>query len=101
MAPHNCGSTQPYFTGSNTHPDLAPLAVPMLAGLAVIFIPGKRRWLRALIAMVAIASAMQITGCGTCTDLGTRPNTYTIQITGTATGTGEAASQVVTLNVTI
>ena len=104
MAPHNCGGTQPYFTGSNgltpTSP-LAPIAIPMLAGLAVIFIPGRRRWLRALIATVAIATAMQITGCGNCTDLGTQPKSYTLQIIGVAAGTNEQESQYVTLNVTV
>jgi hypothetical protein len=45
---------------------------------------------------------MQITGCGNCTDLGTRPNTYTIQITGTASGAGAPAElQNVVLNVTL
>jgi hypothetical protein len=44
---------------------------------------------------------MQITGCGTCTDLGTRPATYTIHVTGTASGTSEVESQAVAMNVTI
>jgi len=39
-------------------------------------------------------------GCGNCTDLGTRPATYTIQVMGTAAGgTPEVESQAVTLNV--
>ena len=105
IAPHNCDSTQPYFTGSNTpspgQPPLAPFVIPALAGLAAIFIPGRRRWLRALIATAAIATAMQISGCGNCTDLGTRPNTYTFQVYGAATGTAEIESQSVTITVTI
>jgi Bacterial Ig-like domain (group 3)/FG-GAP-like repeat len=101
MAPHSCGATQPYFTGSSSNPKIIPFALPALAGLAIIFLPGRRRWLRALIAIAAIATAMQITGCGNCTDLGTRPNTYTIHITGAASGTSEVESTPVTMNVTI
>jgi hypothetical protein len=66
-----------------------------------MFFPGRRRWLRALLVVIVAAGATQITGCGNCTDLGTRPNTYTIQVTGTAAGTGEVASQTITLNVII
>jgi hypothetical protein len=29
-----------------------------------------------------------LSGCGTCTDLGTRPGTYTIKVIGTPSGTG-------------
>ena len=103
-APHSCGSTQPYFLGGNGPgllPGLLPLGAPLLAGLAMVFVPGRRRWLRALIAMVAVAGAFQLAGCGNCTDLGTRPNTYTIQVSASSTGTTEVESQSVTLNVTI
>ncbi len=101
-APHNCGATQPYFFGANGGgPNLAPLALPALAGLFALFIPGRRRWLRALLAVAVVAGIAQIAGCGTCTDLGTRPNTYTIQVIGTSTVTGEVQSQAVTLNATI
>ena len=106
-APHTCGTTQPYFLGLNGGSSiggsgLAPLALPALAGVAVMFIPGKRRWLRALVAMIAIAGATQITGCGNCTDLGTRPATYTFQVTATAAaGPAEVEAQTVTLKVTI
>jgi parallel beta-helix repeat protein len=104
-APHDCGSSQPYFIGYRSHgTGGGPLAyaLPALAGIAFVLIPGRRRWLRALMALIAIAVAMQITGCGNCTDLGTRPNTYTIQITGTASGAGAPAElQNVVLNVTL
>jgi hypothetical protein len=107
MAPHNCGSTQPYFTGrnppapgSNSSP-IAPLAIPALAGLVGLCFPGRRRWLRCLIAVAGVAVAMQITGCGNCTDLGTRPNTYTFQVNGTASGTTEIESQSVTITITL
>ena len=102
-APHSCGTTQPYFLGSNNGgPGMTPLALPALAGLAVMFIPGKRRWLRALVATIVVAGATQITGCGNCTDLGTRPASYTFQVTGTAAaGPAEVEAQTITLNVVI
>jgi len=102
-APHSCGTTQPYFVGGNGGGrGLAPLALPALAGLLAIFIPGKRRWLRALLAVLLAAGATQIIGCSTCTDLGTKPASYTFQVTGTAAaGSSEVESQAVTLNVTI
>jgi hypothetical protein len=104
VAPHNCGSSEPYFVGSSG-PGLATYALPALAGIAILFIPGgsrRRRWLRALFAVIAVAGVIEITGCGNCTDLGTRPNTYTIQVTGTATGDSTKVEvQNVTLNVTI
>ena len=99
MAPHNCGSSQPYFVGRvGSGPAIAPFALP---GLLAVFVPGRRRRLRALIAMATVAGAMQITGCGNCTDLGTRPNSYTFQITGTAAGVPQVQIQNVTLTVTI
>jgi len=101
-APHDCGTTQPYFLGGNGGgPHLAPFALPALAGLVAFFIPGKRRWLRALMALIAVAAITQMTGCSTCTDLGTKPATYTFQVIGTSSGTGEVQSQTVTLNITI
>ncbi len=101
-SPHGCGTSQPYFVGGNGGgPGLVPLALPALAGLIAIFIPGKRRWLRALLAVSVTAGFLSIAGCGNCTDLGTRPATYTFQVIGTSTTTGEIQSQTVTLNVTI
>jgi Bacterial Ig-like domain (group 3)/FG-GAP-like repeat len=101
-APHSCGTTQPYFLGANGGgPGIAPIALPALAGLLAMFLPGRRRWLRALIALAVVAAATQMTGCGNCTDLGTRPATYTFQVTGTSTGTSEVQTQSVTMTVTI
>jgi hypothetical protein len=101
-APHSCGSSAPYFLGGNGGgPGLAPFALPALAGLGAFFLPGRRRWLRALLAAVLLAGATQITGCGNCTDLGTKPGTYTFQVIGTSTGTGQVQSQTVTLSITI
>ena len=100
-APHTCGTTQPYFLGSVGGPGIAPFALPALAGLLAMFLPGRRRWLRALVAVIVIAGATHITGCSTCTDLGTRPATYTFQVTGTSTVSNEIQSQAVTITVTI
>ena len=101
-APHDCGTTQPYFLGGNGGGrGLTPLALPALAGLLAIILPGKRRWLRALVAVLLAAGATQIVGCSTCTDLGTRPATYTFQVTGTAADGSASGSQAVTFNVTI
>jgi hypothetical protein len=101
-APHTCGSATPYFTGGlGNGPLAAPFALPALAGLVLLFVPGKRRWLRTLVVVAAVAAGIQVTGCTTCTDLGTRPATYTIQVTGTAAGSSEVQSQTITVNVSI
>jgi hypothetical protein len=54
-----------------------------------------------LVAILAVAAATQITGCGNCTDLGTLPASYTFTVSGSSTGTPEVESQTVTINVTI
>jgi hypothetical protein len=106
-APHSCGSNVPYFEGENgglggrIFGRGGFAALPALAGLIALFMPGRRRWLRMLVALIAVAGVMQMTGCGNCTDLGTRPATYTIQVTGTAAGSGEVQSTSVTVNVVI
>jgi len=103
MAPHDCGATTPYFVGTGRGFG-APFAVPVLAGLVVLLAPGRRRWLKGLLAMVAVAALIQATGCGHCTDLGTRPGSYAFQVTGSAPGTtgGTQTSSVpVALNVTL
>jgi hypothetical protein len=109
-APHSCGTTEPYFLGENGGGGFGALSgrrgavVPALAGLVTLMVPlRRRRWVKLLIALAAIAGAMQMSGCGSCTDLGTRPATYTIEVTGAAAGAGAGAtvSQAVTVNVTI
>jgi hypothetical protein len=103
-SPHTCGTTTPYFYGSAGKGPLAPFALPALAGLVLLFVPGRagrRRWLRALLAVAAVAAVAQISGCSTCTDLGTRPATYTFQVTGTAANSPTTQSQPVTMTVTI
>jgi hypothetical protein len=101
-APHSCGTTTPYFLGSNGGGrGVVPFALPAIAGLLVIFLPGRRRWMRALLAVIVVAGMTQMSGCGNCTDLGTRPATYTFQVTGAAAGTSEVEAQTVTITVTI
>jgi len=106
-APHSCRTNTPYFEGENggfggrIFGRGGFAALPALAGLIALFVPGRRRWLRLLVALIAVTGAMQMSGCGNCTDLGTRPATYTIQVTGTAAGSGEVQSASVTANVVI
>ena len=101
-SPHSCGTSTPYFLGSNGgDPGVAPFALPAIAGLLAIFLPGRRRWMRALLAVIV--------GRGNDADErmrnlhrpGHRPATYTFQVWGSATGTSELETQPVTITVTI
>jgi hypothetical protein len=83
MGPRDCGTTTPYGMA-----DL-PVAGPMLAGLLAILVPKRRRAIRGLLMALCAALAMGSTvGCGTgnCTDLGTRPGTYMVTVTGSSAG---------------
>jgi drug/metabolite transporter (DMT)-like permease len=93
MAPSPCGSTTPYGQTSSL-----PYTGPVLAGLLIFLLPKRRRALKTLVTLIAMAGVIAITGCGACTDLGTRPGTYTIQITGTSMGSNQIT---VTQNVQI
>jgi len=98
IAPHDCGSSTPYFLSAGI-----PFAGPAMAGIAVLFLPfGRRRGIRGLlIALVAVCGMSTLTGCGTCTDLGTRPGTYTIRVIGMAAGSGANALAASTAKVTM
>ena len=78
IAPHDCGSSTPYFVS---------------AGFAMLLLPfGRQRRLRGLlVALVALGGVSALSGCGTCTDLGTRPGSYTVEVVGTASGSGVSA----------
>jgi Bacterial Ig-like domain (group 3) len=97
MAPHDCGSSTSYY-GS------LPYSSPIAAALIMLLLPGtkRRRTIKALfMALVTFCSLTTMIGCGNCTDLGTRPGTYTINVVGTTQGaTPMMVSQKVTLKVT-
>jgi hypothetical protein len=81
MAPHSCAVAD---SGSTTAS--LPFAGTTVAALLVLFIPGKRR--RAvkglLVALLALCAMTTLSGCGACTDLGTKPGSYTIRVMGTS-----------------
>ncbi len=103
-SPHDCGSTTPYFYGTTTTsraiPPPSPAKAPgacvaaALAGLIITLIP-RRRALKPLLSIalcILVGGLMgglllSTTGCGHCTDLGTKPGTYTIPITGASSST--------------
>ena len=91
-APSSC-----QVADSGTSTASLPFAGTTFAALLALFIPGKRR--RAikglLVALVAICGMATMTGCGACTDLGTKPGTYTIRVIGTS------AANVVTTKVQV
>lgn len=101
-APHDCNNSTPYFLGSNSGLGLRSLALPAMAGLIVFCVPGRRRWLRSLVMLVIVAGAMQTSGCGHCTDLATRPGTYTVTVNASTGGSsGQTQSQPVKIHVFI
>ena len=68
-----------------------PYWTTALAGLLTTLIPRRRALKTLLSAALCIflgGALMNTTGCGHCTDLGTKPATYTIQVTGEATSGG-------------
>jgi hypothetical protein len=91
-APHDCG------TSTSSYGSLA-------AALIMMLLPRKKqtRIVKGLLLMlVAFCGLTTMTGCGgICTDLGTRPGTYTINVTGTAQGAPAiTVSQKVTIKIT-
>jgi hypothetical protein len=60
-----------------------------LAGVLLLLAPRRRSAMKGLLVVLCAVGAMSVmSGCGTgnCTDLGTRPGTYTITVTGSAGG---------------
>jgi Bacterial Ig-like domain (group 3) len=96
-APHDCGTSTSYYSS-------LPYSTPLAATLIMLLLPGKkrRRTIKGLLmVLVTFCSLTAITGCGRCTELGTRPGTYTINVIGTAQGpTPITVSQKVTIKVT-
>jgi hypothetical protein len=79
MAPRSCE-----VADSESQTAGLPFAGTTFAALIVMLIPGKQR--RAtkglLIALIALCGMATLSGCGACTDLGTKPGTYTIRVIG-------------------
>jgi hypothetical protein len=67
----------------------------------LLCVPRRRTSIRPLLSLLLAALTLaSLSGCGNCTDLGTRPGTYTIQITGTSIGdTPTTISQKLTVTV--
>lgn len=98
-APRDCGAATPY--GAPTKSAAVPMEGSVLAGVLLLVAPRRRRTLKGLLAVFCVVGAVSVmSGCGTgnCTDLGTKPGTYTITVTG-STG-GAQVSQKVKLVVT-
>jgi hypothetical protein len=100
-APHNCGSSTPYFVAGGRGMGLVWLGVTALG----LFLARKRsRLLQALMVAAALLILPTLQGCGTgnCTDFGLKPGTYTFTVQGTSTGSPAVTrTQAMTMNVTI
>jgi hypothetical protein len=81
MAPRSCAVAD---SGSTTAG--LPFAGTVVAGLLVLFIPGRRRRVvkGLLVAVIGVCGMAALSGCGACTDLGTKPGSYTIRVIGTS-----------------
>ena len=99
-APRDCGTNQPYFLGQIGSFGLPMSGGVLAAGLGLLFV--RRRRLRGLL-LLAIAGLglAGLSGCGHCTDLGTRPEKYTFTVTATPTNGPVTAAQSVTVQLTM
>jgi len=61
-APHTCGTTQPYFLAATVAAASGSICSACAGGLVAFLIPGKRRWLRSLMALIAVAAITQDDG---------------------------------------
>lgn len=102
-APHNCGSSTPYFVSSNSLGTPARIALSTLfgGGFLLAAIRRRRRLLLGTVfaLLVSLCGLSLLSGCGACTDLGTKPGVYSFTVVGTARG--EVESQKIPLTVTI
>jgi Bacterial Ig-like domain (group 3)/FG-GAP-like repeat/FG-GAP repeat len=88
MAPSSCS------VSSGTQSAGLPFGGMTVAALIVLFVPGKGRRIRGLVvALIALGGMATLSGCGACTDLGTKPGSYTIRVIGTS-GTNVVTTQV-------
>jgi hypothetical protein len=81
MAPRSCAVADSGLTTAGL-----PFAGTAVAGLLVLFIPAKRRRgiKGPLVALIALCGMATLSGCGACTDLGTKPGSYMIRVIGTS-----------------
>ncbi len=99
-APRDCNTSTPYFLGSASSPAWpGNPVVPGLGTAALLFAAfRRRRKLGSLLLLLAATSALvTLSGCGHCTDLGTRPGSYTVQLTGTAQGGPVTQTRTITI----
>ncbi len=107
-APHDCSNSTPYFVAENQPGGGYGIAFAssFLPGLLLLALRRRRRirpLVRDLLLLaLACAGISAISGCGHCTDLGTKPGTYTFTVTGTAQGgpVSETVSQKIQLTAT-
>jgi Bacterial Ig-like domain (group 3) len=82
MAPRSCAVANSESTTAGV-----PFAGITVAGLLGLLIPGRRRVMKSLlVALIVFCGMVSLSGCGACTDLGTKPGTYTIRVIGSAGG---------------
>ncbi len=99
-APRDCNTNTPYSLSTNTTPKW-PLA-PGIAAAALLWVALRRRRVQGFFLFLAAATAlMTLSGCGHCTDLGTRPGSYTFQITATAQGGPVSQTRTASIPLTI
>lgn len=106
-SPHDCGDpSHPYFLGENqsvgTKRTMWAGLVLFAAGLFRVRRGSRRAGLMVLLSGTLVGLSM-MSGCGNCTDLGTRPGSYTFTVTASAQGgpVSENASQVVPVTMTL
>jgi hypothetical protein len=87
LSPRDCGTSTGYNESASNTSRTLPYAAPILTGVLIFLLPKRRRAWKGLLTLIATASFLTLTGCGVCTDLGTRPGIYTLKIIGKSTGT--------------
>lgn len=103
-APHSCDNNTPYFVSQASEPAAtAKVAMGVLLSGGLVF-AGIRRRRKMLVGtifllLLSLGGFAMISGCGACTDLGTKPGVYSFTVVGTAGG--EVESQKIPLTVTI
>ena len=106
-APHNCDSNTPYFISDNIVGTPSKFALSALFGGGILLAGfGRRRKLLVgtiFALLLSLGGLSLISGCGACTDLGTKPGVYSFTVVGTAQNgpSNEVEMQTIPLTVTI